>query len=599
MTFGNVKGVRSKYSEGSPRGKPVRLWGPPGMIRFMSASRSFARLRFLDLYVYEVASGHVVLPSAAARHVQFTLYAAKTAKRRLQSTVRLSLLSECADTPGKLDGLKLKRLGIKGPVCGALKRGEDVIQEDGTPLRAADFLGPGQKGASFLVVPNDSFTPELVQCSLDEESLEGRKRVHSPLETASISRVFLMGTTSDPDFWAGTPVTSQDTDRILPVSQDSSRLLDIVRSALPGMVPRLPPAVQKSSSSAPLSTFTFLPSIEEPAAPSADPTENDSDSFTGPPMTPAVTVLGSGSAIPGKYRNVSAVALDIDADTRLLFDCGEGTVAQMLAYCTPSEGARSLENTSTVAISHAHADHHNGLLNLLACRTGQSTRIFLPASLEHWMSEICGLFGFEVEVFLPMSKTPLITHPCPALIQPVPVPHMEWQGVPDSFGFVVREGDTPLVAYSGDCRPSESFAAAARGVRLLIHEATFPSGMEGEAKAKQHCTVAEAIATAVQAECHSLLLTHFSQRQAKCPEITEDEVESFTQKCKGNLYFAFDQLQLAVFASADRMNSKHSRFDLPKVTHSFLELFKTVQTSRCLPQPLVIEVRNETGSCHP
>ena len=599
MTFGHAKGVKSKYSEGSQRGKPVRLWGPPGLIRFMSASRSFARLRFLDLYVYELASGHVVLPAAATRHVQFTLYAAKTSKRGPQSTVSLSLLSECADIPGKLDGHKLKRLGIKGPLCGALKRGEDVIQEDGTVLRAAEFLGPGRKGASFLVVPNDSFTPELVQCSLEEEVLTGRKRIHSPVETASLSRVFLMGTTADPDFWAGTPVTSQDTDRILPVSEDSSLLLEIVRSALPGMVPRLPPSVQLSSSSAPLSTFTFLPSIEEPAAPSADPTENDSDSFTGPPMTPAVTVLGSGSAIPGKYRNVSAVALDIDADTRLLFDCGEGTVAQMLAYCTPSEGARSLENTSTVAISHAHADHHNGLLNLLACRTGQSTRIFLPASLEHWMSEICGLFGFEVEVFLPMSKTPLITHPCPALIQPVPVPHMEWQGVPDSFGFVVREGDTPLVAYSGDCRPSESFAAAARGVRLLIHEATFPSGMEGEAKAKQHCTVAEAIATAVQAECHSLLLTHFSQRQAKCPEITEDEVESFTQKCKGNLYFAFDQLQLAVFASADRMNSKHSRFDLPKVTHSFLELFKTVQTSRCLPQPLVIEVRNETGSCHP
>jgi ribonuclease Z len=73
------------------------------------------------------------------------------------------------------------------------------------------------------------------------------------------------------------------------------------------------------------------------------------------------------------------------------------------------------------------------------------------------------------------------------------------------------------VAYSGDCRPSSAFAKAARGATVLIHEATFDDELKGEAKAKKHSTVQEAVGVASLMRAKSLVLTHFSQRYQKIP----------------------------------------------------------------------------------
>ena len=68
------------------------------------------------------------------------------------------------------------------------------------------------------------------------------------------------------------------------------------------------------------------------------------------------------------------------------------------------------------------------------------------------------------------------------------------------------------LSFSGDCRPSENFAATGRGSTVLIHEATFQNDMAGSAIAKKHSTYAEALEVARQMQARALLLTHFSQR---------------------------------------------------------------------------------------
>ncbi|KAF9883501.1 hypothetical protein FE257_003415 [Aspergillus nanangensis] len=71
------------------------------------------------------------------------------------------------------------------------------------------------------------------------------------------------------------------------------------------------------------------------------------------------------------------------------------------------------------------------------------------------------------------------------------------------------------VSFSGDCRPSPSFAAIGRGSTVLIHEATFQNNMHMSAVAKKHSTIAEALDVGRMMEARSILLTHFSQRYQK------------------------------------------------------------------------------------
>ncbi|KAL2871823.1 ribonuclease Z [Aspergillus lucknowensis] len=70
-------------------------------------------------------------------------------------------------------------------------------------------------------------------------------------------------------------------------------------------------------------------------------------------------------------------------------------------------------------------------------------------------------------------------------------------------------------SYSGDCRPSRSFASIGKNSTILIHEATFANDMASSAVAKKHSTAAEAIDIGRQMRARSILLTHFSQRYNK------------------------------------------------------------------------------------
>ncbi|KAL1850715.1 hypothetical protein VTK73DRAFT_9605 [Phialemonium thermophilum] len=68
------------------------------------------------------------------------------------------------------------------------------------------------------------------------------------------------------------------------------------------------------------------------------------------------------------------------------------------------------------------------------------------------------------------------------------------------------------VAYSGDCRPSPALAALGRGADLLVHECTFDDALAGDAVAKKHSTLSEALGVARDMGARKVLLTHFSQR---------------------------------------------------------------------------------------
>ena len=85
-------------------------------------------------------------------------------------------------------------------------------------------------------------------------------------------------------------------------------------------------------------------------------------------------------------------------------------------------------------------------------------------------------------------------------------------------------------SYSGDCRPSKSFVKIGMDSTVLLHEATFDDSMWADAVAKKHSTISEAIGVGAQMRARRVLLTHFSQRYQKIPNLDAVDGTAFHQE---------------------------------------------------------------------
>ena len=78
-----------------------------------------------------------------------------------------------------------------------------------------------------------------------------------------------------------------------------------------------------------------------------------------------IITLGTGSAMPSKYRNVSATLVRVPGEGSWLFDCGEGTLGQMKRVFGAEELTHVLRDLRGIWISHMHADHHLGTVGVI------------------------------------------------------------------------------------------------------------------------------------------------------------------------------------------------------------------------------------------
>ncbi len=78
-----------------------------------------------------------------------------------------------------------------------------------------------------------------------------------------------------------------------------------------------------------------------------------------------IVCLGTGSALPSKYRNVSATLLRVPGYGSYLLDCGENTLGQLKRVFQPPELAEVLRDLKLIWISHLHADHHLGTASVI------------------------------------------------------------------------------------------------------------------------------------------------------------------------------------------------------------------------------------------
>ena len=259
--------------------------------------------------------------------------------------------------------------------------------------------------------------------------------------------------------------------------------------------------------------------------------------------SPELIFLGTGAAIPSKYRNVSGILLRMQSpdDACLLLDCGEGSYGQMQRRLGVEQAAAALRGLACVWISHIHADHHMGVLSILAARRAmlggasapplcvigpQPLRRVLEAH-NTWVEPLSFVFVDLADTTAAKlqggAATSGTAHPAYAAallklglssLTAVPVVHCA-----HAYAAVLQLTNGLKVVYSGDTRPCEALIAASRDASLLIHEATFEDALQDEAVSKKHSLTREAVAAGAAAGAYRTLLTHFSQRYPKIPVI--------------------------------------------------------------------------------
>jgi len=262
-----------------------------------------------------------------------------------------------------------------------------------------------------------------------------------------------------------------------------------------------------------------------------------------------VVVLGSGAAIPGPERGLTAIALKFGGSV-YLFDCGEGTQRQMMIHGV------SYAKVAAIFVSHSHADHILGIaglahtLNLL--RRTEPLPIYCPRGAKRHIDALLsiGEYGYRIPVTEVDAGSVMdgngfrvsafrVCHSRPSLgylfteadRRNFDEKKARALGVKGKlFGELERSGSAVVngkkisyasvsklkkgssVAFAGDSMPCESTVAAAKGAALLIHEATYASDKEADAALHKHSTAAQAASVAKKAKVKQLVLTHVSNR---------------------------------------------------------------------------------------
>lgn len=255
-----------------------------------------------------------------------------------------------------------------------------------------------------------------------------------------------------------------------------------------------------------------------------------------PPPNPfddkfTVTFLGTGSAKPSKYRSSSSILITMLplSDFSIMLDVGESTASQLFQSVSGDLNRfhDCLRSIRVVWISHHHADHASGFTMLThhihkanqfrQIPPSKKVMVIGSEAVLQYCNFVCVAAGVDdLFEFLPIqnslyaglsSKICDFTNGNIRLLQSVPVSHCQ-----DSYAVVMEIGNSSKIAYSGDCRPSQSFINIGLNCDLLIHEATFDDDKLEDAKRKRHSTISEALSVSSRMRAKHTILTHFSQR---------------------------------------------------------------------------------------
>ncbi|PUU74300.1 beta-lactamase-like protein [Tuber borchii] len=260
-----------------------------------------------------------------------------------------------------------------------------------------------------------------------------------------------------------------------------------------------------------------------------------------------VITLGTGSALPSKYRNVSATLVKVPGAGSILLDAGENTLGQLRRLYDPTELKAALRDLRGLYISHLHADHHLGSAAVLKAwynevyspansETNQLMNVVAPWKFLVWLREYADVeeFGFSKIRFIScedllrknLDNPNHLTAHLPEVLDSLSLTSIQTSRAVhclSSFTTSWTWSNGFKIAYSGDTRPTKGFVEIGRDSTVLLHEATFDDELLPEAIAKKHSTTSEAINAGKEMGAKNIILTHFSQRYPKLPILSAAE----------------------------------------------------------------------------
>ncbi|MFC4558739.1 ribonuclease Z [Virgibacillus kekensis] len=271
--------------------------------------------------------------------------------------------------------------------------------------------------------------------------------------------------------------------------------------------------------------------------------------------------LGTGSGVPSKDRNVSALALTLlqEQNSIWLFDCGEATQHQIL---NTSLKPRKINR---IFITHLHGDHIFGLPGLLSSRSFQGgddlLTVYGPNGIKEYIETSLKISGTHLKYPLSIVE---ITDGHVVEDKQFTVTAKKLEHGIDSYGYRITEKDRPgelladklqaagimpgpiyqeikenekisiadgkvilredfigpdkkgrVLTILGDTRSSHQFASFVKDSDVLIHEATFDQSMAEMAHQYHHSTTVQAASLAKNSQVKKLVLTHVSSRYQK------------------------------------------------------------------------------------
>lgn len=522
---------------------------------------------------------------------------------------------------GKFNVKLAEALGVPpGPNRAKLTRGESVTLSDGRVITPDMVIGESSRAASLLVVDcpgTDYIEPFIQSKQIQNIRSNGQNQLHcvfhmAPLEVLQDTRyadwikslgpevhhiisnhdicsnaVNFVGSAAMQDRLSEldkelfrVPYSDKVDGALLLSKLDLGPNVHIARNQVIGMRPLTSPVapyeegldLAEAIASLPKATDkTLFEGVREKILaeiPSTIPCPGDDVTLT---------FLGTGSAVPGKYRNVSGALVTIPGHGNVLLDCGEGTLGQLRRHFG-TDVNDVLRNIKCIFISHIHADHHMGICQLLLERRKLSSpkipdlfvictwttmvyiqeyseiedigldavRFLLAPEIEYrkisntaTLDTVLTINELRATLGLGSVQTAAVIHRTPA------------------FGLVLRHKDGWSLTYSGDTTPCQNLADAGKGSTLLIHEATMSDEQEEMAEQKGHSTVGQACEIAKRMEAKKLILTHFSSRYPKLPVLGNNARDGKTRSdavTSPEVFVAFDflHIRLGDMARAER-----------------------------------------------
>ena len=584
----------------------LTLHGPEHVDKLLSLYQYFLKFTGMDISTKDYIDHHFEDQDIIVKCFPILEFHSNTTEdnhKKIENVERkMSFLYLCRlkTRPGEL--LIQRCIDLKvppGPLLGKLKAGEDVVLPDGRVIKSEDVMGPEDKGPIFIVLECPSV--DSIDSLINNQSVFDNMSDQDLQQISTIIHFTPSQVYKNPKYQEWVQKFG-DSAKNLIIDEDNpsqsfvaaNRLqiqLNAIDSFMFPLLNCVEPQEQNVSNGCPKTATLTKFHLRPKALRGLDLTgvvNIDIDAFRNEYLAntpfvdnlaefrsfqsqiddqtvdfPEVIFLGTGSMIPSKVRNTSAIWLNIDADTSFLMDCGEGTFGQVFRFYG-NKCEEYLKKLKAIYVSHLHADHHLGMLQIIKARaalTSDPLILIIPPAVTKWLQHYNQSVERVNDNIQIVMCNKFVNDTDPTVLNSLRLKELKTTLVPHcthSYAISLTTKSEPnfKIVYSGDTQPTSKLVDIGKDCDLLIHEATMEDQLVEEARLKFHSTTSEAIKIGVDMNAKFTLLTHFSQRYAKIPV--------FNEQFNDRVGLAFDNMRV-------RMSDLKK---LPKMTNCFQCLFE-------------------------